>query len=680
MRSKLTTLAILAILMALAFGLLAWINQQNHNNLLYPYLEFSVDESLKVAFLKRPTRSVEACQSDLARMRAELLSNCEKCRIVEASCARQKPRDLENLLTENSLGFPTARIAMNTEIAFRANNDQMAFEMCKLTQAQSMGAARFVSIQCFPSNMARPFPQQEQTAIKESQTASNALQYLGAALGGFVLLMTAWLVAKSVIYRKITGDIPAGRLPVKLLLAAGDALILAGMFIVLRFPAESDFALGIHVTREEIVAHLALMSIAIGAFWVMLEHYYHRRPFWDELRDILGMMSGLLAVSIILGMAINSGNSAGTGHWVWLLGMAMIPMGRAFLRQLLDVFGLWEQPVVLVGCGPNAKQALQALDSEPAIGFRVLALIEPDASRIHSGRMHHHGARAIPVLPLAEDIAEQIRQFGEPQIVVALESLTTPESQSLVQHLVSLQRDIHIIPALRGLPLFGTRLSHFFSHEALFLTVRNNLYRRTYRWIKRCFDIVLSITLLLMLFPLLLGISVCVGRDGGPRFFPHLRIGRGGREFPCWKFRTMKVDAEQLLEAHLRDNPADLDEWTRTRKLKSDPRVTAVGQLLRRSSLDELPQLLNVLRGDMSFVGPRPIVKPELAMYGNQAQLYLQVRPGMTGLWQISGRNDVGYDERVALDTWYIQNWSLWYDIVILCKTIKVILSGKGAY
>ena len=150
--------------------------------------------------------------------------------------------------------------------------------------------------------------------------------------------------------------------------------------------------------------------------------------------------------------------------------------------------------------------------------------------------------------------------------------------------------------------------------------------------------------------------------------------------FGCLKFRTMVPDADGVLRRLLEVDPRARAEWERDFKLKDDPRITPIGDFLRRTSLDELPQLWNVLKGEMSLVGPRPIIEEEVERYGDQVGYYLETRPGITGLWQISGRNSIGYDDRVALDSWYVRNWSIWYDLVILVKTIAVVLRGKGAY
>jgi Undecaprenyl-phosphate galactose phosphotransferase WbaP len=199
--------------------------------------------------------------------------------------------------------------------------------------------------------------------------------------------------------------------------------------------------------------------------------------------------------------------------------------------------------------------------------------------------------------------------------------------------------------------------------------------------LKRAMDILGAGTLLLLAAPAFLLLALLIRADGGSAFYAHERVGRGGRRFGCLKFRSMVVDSQARLAALLAADPEARAEWEATRKLKDDPRVTRTGRFLRATSLDELPQLLNVLRGEMSLVGPRPVVAAELAAhYGAAAEYYLSVRPGITGLWQISGRSETSYDTRVALDTQYATNPSIWTDLRILLRTPVVVLSRRGAY
>ncbi|MFK7875492.1 MAG: sugar transferase [Paracoccaceae bacterium] len=195
---------------------------------------------------------------------------------------------------------------------------------------------------------------------------------------------------------------------------------------------------------------------------------------------------------------------------------------------------------------------------------------------------------------------------------------------------------------------------------------------------KRVLDFILAILALPFVLPVIAILCVLVRRDGGPGFFGHTRIGQNGMRFRCWKIRTMRPNAEDYLAEYLRNSPEAAKEWEADHKLTHDPRITPLGNFLRRSSLDELPQLLNILRGEMSFVGPRPIVTAELAKYGVYAESYISVKPGLTGLWQVSGRNEISYSERVQLDMDYIASQSLTQDLTIIAKTAQAVLARTG--
>jgi Undecaprenyl-phosphate galactose phosphotransferase WbaP len=198
---------------------------------------------------------------------------------------------------------------------------------------------------------------------------------------------------------------------------------------------------------------------------------------------------------------------------------------------------------------------------------------------------------------------------------------------------------------------------------------------------KRASDVLLVLLALPLALPAGILIALAIlAESGGPVFFAHQRVGRGRRCFDLWKFRSMIPDSSELLAGYLAGNAELALEWELTHKLRNDPRVTRVGSFLRRTSLDELPQLWNVLRGDMSFVGPRPIVESEVAKYGSAYALYSQVVPGLTGLWQVSGRNDTSYRCRVEIESRYVRHWTVALDFLILLRTIPVVLTGKGAY
>jgi len=211
--------------------------------------------------------------------------------------------------------------------------------------------------------------------------------------------------------------------------------------------------------------------------------------------------------------------------------------------------------------------------------------------------------------------------------------------------------------------------------------VNSKLTQPVYIWIKLIFDYLLTLGGLVVVLPLLWIIGICVFcSNPGSVIYKHKRVGKNGKPFYCYKFRTMGNNAQAELERILEENPLAQAEWEISYKLKDDPRVTRIGGFLRRTSLDELPQVFNVLKGEMSLVGPRPIVRAELEKYGEYQAEYLAVTPGITGYWQVNGRSDTTYEERVQMDLWYIYNWSLWLDIKLLWKTIFKVWSQEGAY
>lgn len=247
-----------------------------------------------------------------------------------------------------------------------------------------------------------------------------------------------------------------------------------------------------------------------------------------------------------------------------------------------------------------------------------------------------------------------------------------------IQHKV---KRILLVPRMTSLPMFNAEVFNSINQKGLIFFVRNNLLSDSDRAFKHVTDFLLALSLTLLLSPFLLGLYlwVWVASDGKP-VFRQRRVGQNGQPFKIYKFRTMRADAAEQLEKILDSDPAAREEWERDRKLKNDPRITRIGGFLRRTSLDELPQLINVLRGQMSLVGPRPIIEEEIVAYGDYIDYYQQVRPGITGLWQVSGRNELSYAERVQLDVWYVRNWSLELDLIILTKTFVAVLLRKGSY
>ncbi len=423
--------------------------------------------------------------------------------------------------------------------------------------------------------------------------------------------------------------------------------------------------------------------LALGIFLFRFQHYVNRRPFWDELSDVLHTVGTMALLDMSL-VAITRWNASRL--W-WLFAWCALPMMimlmRYLMRLILSRLGLWARPTILVGQGQNAKDAIEALLSEPHLGYQLEGFVN-----VQNDDSHASPEVSVLRTPLGFDLPvvqpHQLQVLAKQpgiQWVLALDHGQSTAREHWLRQLSQWgAQEICVIPDMRGIPLYGTHMSYFFSHEVTVLRIRNNLKRWPTRLTKRLFDTAVASLLLLLFYPLFLYLYWHIKKDGGPAFFKQKRIGRRGQVFDCLKFRTMVMDAEERLQALLAENPELRAEWEQDHKIKNDPRITSLGAFLRRTSLDEIPQLLNVLKGEMSLVGPRPIVKAELEKYGDDVEYFLMVRPGMTGLWQVSGRSDMSYEKRVYLDTWYVKNWSLWYDLVILFKTVNVVIARSGAY
>jgi undecaprenyl-phosphate galactose phosphotransferase len=472
------------------------------------------------------------------------------------------------------------------------------------------------------------------------------------------------------------------------LLAAADLVVILACFVAARIvnywfsgipwrATWHDWA--IHVSEARPVIFVALGLACVIAFW-RLGHYARRRPFWQELGDVLAVALVLAVVDAALVFLTKTNFSRLWWAASWSLVALAVPLTRLAVKHLLISLGAWRRPTVVVGIGPNALDAARALESEPLLGFEVVAMIQPPGAPAPEPAYLEVGSKRLPVLRAAPYPDLLPAHLGRPHVVVALELDEMAECGGYVERLNLHYGDVDVVSPMRGLPLAGTYVTHFFSHDVLSLRLYNNLARPWPRRLKRGFDLVAGSLLCLFVAPLLLLISAQVARTGRPVFYRHQRIGKGGKPFVCFKFRTMVADAEAVLAAHLAAHPEALEEWRRDHKLKDDPRITRFGAWLRRTSLDELPQLFNVLRGEMSLVGPRPVIAEELVRYGESRVYYVESTPGLTGLWQISGRNDLDYRRRVHLDCWYVKNWSLWYDLVILLKTPRAVLRGHGAY
>ncbi len=351
------------------------------------------------------------------------------------------------------------------------------------------------------------------------------------------------------------------------------------------------------------------------------------------------------------------------------LSAMLIPALRAMVREWLGRRSWWGYPAVIFGAPARAASIAELMLRNPWLGLKPLAIV-------HDDRGASIPETTIPVLS-SDEILELDVRAGTYAVVTP--DVHRGASPGLIRFAAQFS---HIL----AIPELSSETSNLLVTtkavgNLLGLEMRQRLLLPQNRMAKRGLDLIFTLAALPVVLPLSAIIVGLVWIDSrGPAFYFQRRIGRGGKEFYPWKFRTMVVNAEEVLEDYLANDPALRLEWNRDHKLKNDPRVTRIGAFLRRSSLDELPQLWNVLKGEMSLVGPRPIVRAEIARYGGSFHSYTRVPGGITGLWQVSGRNDTTYAERVSLDEYYVRNWSVWLDLHILWRTLAAVVLRSGAY
>ena len=356
----------------------------------------------------------------------------------------------------------------------------------------------------------------------------------------------------------------------------------------------------------------------------------------------------------------------------WAFSVVLVPLSRALVRHLFAKKKWWGYPVLVLGAGKTGRMVVRTLKRQPGLGLKPVAVLDDDPEK--------HGAlEGVPVVGGVELAPVIARELGIRHAIVAMPGVPRGKLLDLLEQYGGVFPHLVLIPDLFGFSSLWVSAQDL--GGVLGLEVRQRLLFASPRILKRVMDVAIGAVGGLLLSPLLAAIAILIKMDSpGAVLYGHTRIGQGGRRFIAWKFRSMVVDADRVLEEYLAKRPELREEWERDQKLKNDPRVTRVGRILRKLSLDELPQLWNVIKGEMSLVGPRPIVQDELAKYGDKGTFYLKVKPGMTGLWQVSGRNDISYKERVELDVYYVRNWSVWLDLYILARTVWVVLFGKGAY
>lgn len=410
--------------------------------------------------------------------------------------------------------------------------------------------------------------------------------------------------------------------------------------------------------------------------------YRRRMPFIDELREIT---QSLAILTVFLFALISIGNLAHLVSRLTILLMAplalvTISIARYWGKLLLHQWGIGTQKLLIIGEVAVSAQIKAELLAEKTLGYRFAGFIPID--RREENLLRKQAGTGLTRLAGAAEIENILALKTAQCVLIATPSASREKTAALADKVYRHVHHVLMIPEMGSGALLNSELYHLFVNQLFLIKVRNSLTELPARLSKMLFDQALVIASLPVVAPLLLAIGVLVRLTSpGPALFRQVRIGKDGRLIRIFKFRSMHRDAEIKLAELLAKDPVARAEWKKTHKLRHDPRVTRLGAFLRRTSLDELPQLLNVLRGEMSLVGPRPVTADELeTKYKDKADYYKLVRPGITGLWQISGRSDISYAQRVNMDSWYVFNWSLHIDLVILYKTIWVVLGRRGAY
>lgn len=411
-------------------------------------------------------------------------------------------------------------------------------------------------------------------------------------------------------------------------------------------------------------------------FLAQTQVYTKMQPLLDSVRTIFSaLIYGIVSCIILLFLFKES--IALSRIYAGLFAIFVIFsvfIVRYLVRLFLKKAHLLYEPVILIGAGRTAERVLRFFDGDLGYRYDVMGIIDdhPISERI---------SKKFLLYGKMKDAEAIVRDSGIQNVIITAPGLKKEALQELIQKIQPHVRNISFVPDLIGTPMAGIETQILFSEEILMLTLKNNLASKRNRFIKRSFDIIFTVFGSILISPILLALFLIVAiNNKGHVIFAHQRVGKNGRLFPCYKFQTMIPNAQEALKKYLAENPEARKEWEENFKLEHDPRVTKLGAFLRKTSLDELPQLWNVIRGDMSLVGPRPIVTAEIERYGDYFREYSMVLPGITGMWQASGRSDTTYEERVAMDTWYVHNWSVWIDLMYLFKTAKAVFFGKGAY
>ena len=407
--------------------------------------------------------------------------------------------------------------------------------------------------------------------------------------------------------------------------------------------------------------------------------YTKRLSLWDEIKQILKVVGFLFLVVVLIFVSQKDGfnNKLILLFFQFILPlMLFLAIYRIYGKKILYNFGIGKEKIIIIGAGNAGISVLTGLRNEKHLGYEVIGFLDDDKMK------HGLQIEGVKVFGGIRHLTKFSNKLEIDTVIIAIPTLPMEKLVKLTNSVQKYTKRIFLIPDLKGVALLNTELYHLFTQQVFLLEIHNNLKLPLNTFMKKAFDITLSLIFLPIILAIVGIIGILIKLDSqGPVFLTQKRLGKNKTVFNCLKFRTMYINSDEILENYLEKNVYLLEEWNKYKKLRNnDPRVTKIGRFLRKTSLDELPQIYNVLKGEMSLFGPRPYLPNEEEDMKGYTETIFLIKPGITGLWQVSGRNNVEFKDRLKLDSWYILNWSLWLDIVILFKTIKVVLKREGAY
>ena len=394
----------------------------------------------------------------------------------------------------------------------------------------------------------------------------------------------------------------------------------------------------------------------------------------EELRTLSYSTTAVYAVLATLSFMIKDTWDYSRMAFVlsWVLSLITVPLGRNFIKTRLGNKPWWGIPVMIIGAGKAGEHVIKSLQKHYQIGLKPLIAIDDNADKW--GYINQ-----IPVVGGLDIIPKLSKELGLENTIIAMPNVSRKRQKEIIQNYSKYFINTTFIPDLYGISSLWVNTRDF--RGVLGMEVKESLTKRSSLIKKRIFDIVLASILLILLSPLLLILAILIKFDSrGKIFFKQERMGINDSRFEIIKFRTMFEDAENRLGELLKHNEKYRHEYAKYHKLRTDPRLTRVGKFLRKFSLDELPQFFNVLKGDMSLIGPRAYIPWEKIKMNGYEEMILKVKPGISGLWQVTDRNESSFEERNETDVYYIRNWSMFLDIFIVARTISVVVLGKGAY